>query len=75
MAQRAGTRTDPSDVLGPNEYAGNVAPKRADASTVTYYGDKGGNTVDRSRINKTMDRVSTQGSPAKPGGQISSSGY
>ncbi len=66
----AGTRTNPSDVGKLTEYAGNVAPKRADASTVA----PGGNVVNRDTINKTYDTVSSKGTQAKPGGEHSSSG-
>lgn len=66
-----GTHKNPSNVLGDNEYAGFVAPSRADQSTI----GPGGNTVDRGAINKTKDTVSTQGSQAKPGGVSSGSGY
>lgn len=66
----AGDRTNPSVVGGDNEYAGFVAPKRADKSTI----GPGGNTVDRGVINKTLTEV---GSPtqAKPFGPSSGSGY
>lgn len=72
MADR--TRVTPIDPE-PNQYAGFVAPKRADESTVTYYGDSGGNTVDQSQIPRTLDRVGREKSSIKPGGTASGSGY
>jgi len=74
-------RSNPNNVGSPiSEYAGFKAPKRADQSTVGgpggyYSGDQMGNVVDPSRINKTLDNVSTQASAAKPGGVSSGSGY
>jgi hypothetical protein len=57
-------KTNPNNVGGPNEYAGFVAPKRADQSTV----GPGGNTVDRGAINRSVTSVSKQGTAAFPGG-------
>jgi hypothetical protein len=76
MANR-GNRSNPSDVAGPNEYSGLlVAPKRADKSTINYYGDDpSGSTVNRGTINRTKDAVSSKGSQAMPGGTSSGSGF
>jgi hypothetical protein len=72
--------TNPDGAGGPNEYVKPI--RRADQSTVggasgSYYkgSNENGNVVDRSRINKTLDNVSNQGSPTKPGGTSSGSGY
>jgi hypothetical protein len=72
----AGDKTNPSVVGGANEYAGFRAPKRADKSTINYYGDDpSGNTVNRGTIPRTLDQVGTKGSQAKPGGMPSGSGF
>jgi hypothetical protein len=57
-------KTNPNDVGGMNEYAGFVAPKRADQSIV----GPGGNTVDRGAINRSVTSVSKQGTAAFPAG-------
>lgn len=46
-------QTNPNDVWGLNQYAGFVAPKRADQSTV----GPGGNSVSRDRVNRTVTSV------------------
>lgn len=75
------SKVNPNNANGRNEYAGNVAPKRADQTTTggtagSYYpGDPVGNVVDRSRINRTKDQVSTQGTAVFPGGVSSGSGF
>jgi hypothetical protein len=55
-------KTNPNDVGFIGSYAGFVAPKRPDMSTV----GPGGNTVDRGAINKTLDTYEQHGSPSKP---------
>lgn len=81
--------TAPSSKSNPNavggeggEYAGYVAPARADASTSAgapgaYYKGNGeqGNVVDRQRINPTLNVADTAKSTAKPAGAQSSSGF
>lgn len=57
-------KTNPNDVGFIGSYAGFVAPKRAEQSIV----GPGGNTVDRSAINKTVTSVGKQGTPVFPGG-------
>lgn len=75
------SKINPNDANGPNEYAGNRAPKRSDQTTTggvagSYYpNDPIGNVVDRSRINRTKDTVSTQGTSVFPGGVSSGSGF
>jgi hypothetical protein len=76
------SKSNPWDALGDNEYAGNVAPTRADQSTVggaagSYYPDSNeqGNEVKPQAINKTKDTVSRSGSQAFPGGTSAGSGY
>lgn len=63
--------TNPSNVWGPNEYAGFVAPKRADASTV----GPGGNIVDKNRIPKTMNTADKNNNQAHPLGNPGTTGY
>lgn len=63
-------KTNPNAVWGPNEYAGNVAPSRPDASTV----GPGGNTVDRKAIPKTLTESGTPNA-AKPLGPVTGSSY
>lgn len=66
----AGTKVNPDDVWGPNEYsAQRLNLTRADQSTV----GPGGNTVDRNRINKTMGGSGAQTQP-KPLGTPESRG-
>lgn len=60
----AGTKSNPDNVGVPNEYAGFVAPKRADQSTIL----PGGNVVDRNAIPKTMGGSGAE-SQAKPLGK------
>lgn len=60
----APSKSNPNGIGVDNEYAGFAAPSRPDASTV----GPGGNTVDRSRINPTLNQVSTSKTTAKPGG-------
>jgi len=69
------SKSNPWASGGANEYAGNNAPSRPDKSTTGYYGDPGGNVVDRSKINRTKDAVSSHGSQAFPGGESTGSGF
>jgi hypothetical protein len=76
-------KTNPNSIGGPTEYAGFKAPKRADASTVAghagaYYdnpGNEHGNSVDRARINKTIQGYDPTKSTIKPAGTPSQFGY
>lgn len=64
----AGTKSNPNDVWGPNEYAGFVAPSRPDASTV----GPGGNVFDRAnfeRVAGTKTTLDQNASASKPAGQ------
>jgi len=75
------SKINPNDALGPNQYAGFDVPKRPDATLTGgvagsfYPGDPVGNTVDRARINRTKDTVSTAPSLVYPGGVSSGSGF
>jgi hypothetical protein len=62
-------KTNPNNVGFVGSYAGFVAPKRADQSTV----GPGGNTVDRAAINRTVTSVSKNATPAFPCGVPSKS--
>lgn len=77
MANR-GSAQNPADALGPNEYAGFVAPSRPDQSTIAqaggFYGGSGGNTVDHNAINKTFDVLDQNATQSKPLGQSHSTG-
>lgn len=74
----AGTAINPGNALGPNEYV--RARRRPDQSTIagaagSYYGSpEPGNTVDRRRINPTLDRVSRRSTSIYPGGVSTGSG-
>jgi hypothetical protein len=58
--------------LGPNEYyAQRTNLTRPDASTV----GPGGNVVDRARINRTLNVLDKNETPAKPLGQPHSNGF
>lgn len=74
-----GDAANPGTVNGENEYAGFVAPKRADQSTIAqpggYYGGSGGNTVNRGDIPKTMDVLDKNANQANPLGQSHSTGF
>ena len=70
------SKSNPNDLNGPNEYAGFVAPERADASTVTYYGSNPmGNRVNDARIPKTMDTLDKTQTKSSPLGTSHGSGY
>jgi hypothetical protein len=76
------SKSNPWDSLGDNQYAGNVAPSRADQSLVggaagSFYPDsqEQGNEVKRQAINKTKDNVSRSGSQVFPGGASQGAGF
>jgi hypothetical protein len=59
------SKSNPNNIGVTNTYAGNVAPKRADQSTIL----PGGNRVNRKRINPTRSSVSKNKSSIYPGGE------
>lgn len=66
------SKINPNGVEGSNEYyAQRVNLTRPDASTV----GPGGNTVDRARINKTLNVLDKNSTQSKPLGQSHTSGY
>lgn len=74
------SKINPNDALGPNEYAGFRAPHRPEKTTTGgpggyYPNDPQGNVVDRSKINRTKDHVSSQGSRVFPGGTSQGEGF
>jgi hypothetical protein len=79
MADKRGDARNPGSVLGPNEYAGFVAPSRPDQSTIAqsggYYGGSGGNQVDPARINRTQNELDKNQTQQKPLGQSHSNGF
>jgi hypothetical protein len=83
QATAPSSKSNPNAVGGEGgQYAGFVAPARADASTTAgapgaYYKDDGeqGNVVDRQRINPTLNVADPNKTTAKPAGPQSTSGF
>ena len=69
-----GTRTDPSNVWGPNEYSGQAVEGSLSKKEYVPLAP-GGNTVDQARIPKTLNVLDKNRTQANPLGQDGTTGY